>query len=160
MLKKVLKILESDARASAKEIATITGIPVTQVSKTIKQAEDDGVILKYKTVINWDKVEDKQVWALIEVKVTPVPDVGFDSVAERISVFPQVRSTYLASGNYDLLLVVGDKDEYEIGEFVSNKLSHIEGVQGTMTHFIMKRYKEDGVNLTDGEGVQRQQVIL
>ena len=160
MLKEVLKILESDARAPVKEIATMTGVPVTQVSKIIKQAEEDGIILKYKTVINWDKVEGEQVWALIEVKVTPAPDVGFDGVAERISFFPQVRSAYLASGNYDLLLVVVDKNEHEIGEFVSDKLSHIEGVQGTMTHFVMKRYKEDGVILAKGEGAQRQPVIL
>ena len=160
MLKEVLKILESDARAPAKEIATMTGASVAQVSKIVKQAEEDGIILKYKTVINWDKVEDEQVWALIEVKVTPEPDVGFDSVAERVAFFPQVRSAYLASGNYDLLLVVVDKNEHEIGEFVSDKLSHIGGVQGTMTHFVMKRYKEDGVILADGEGAQRQQVIL
>ena len=160
MLKKVLKILEDDARTPVKEIATMTGASSAEVAKIIKKAEDDRVILKYKTVINWDKLEDEQVWAIIEVKVAPEPDAGFDSVAERISLFPQVRSAYLASGNYDLLLVVVDKSEHEIGEFISEKLSHIEGVQGTMTHFVMKRYKEDGEILEGEEGVKRQPVIL
>ena len=160
MLKEVLKILENDARTSLKEIATMTSASSAEVAKLIRQAEENRIILKYKTVINWEKVENEQVWALIECKVTPEPDAGFDAVAERISQFPQVRSTYLASGDYDLLLVVVDKSEHEIGEFVSEKLSHIKGMQGTVTHFVMKRYKEDGEILEGGEEEKRQQVIL
>ena len=160
MLKEILKILENDARTTTRQISTMMGIPTEEVTKLIKQAEDDRTILKYKTVINWDRVEDEQVWALIEVKVTPEPDAGFDSVAERVSHFPQVRSTYLASGNYDLLLVVGGKTEREVADFVSQKLAHIEGVQGTVTHFVLKRYKEDGEILEGGEEVKRQPVIL
>ena len=160
MLKEILKILENDARTTTRQISTMMGIPTDEVTKLIKQAEDDRTILKYKTVINWDRVEDEQVWALIEVKVTPEPDAGFDSVAERVSHFPQVRSTYLASGNYDLLLVVGGKTEREVADFVSQKLAHIKGVQGTVTHFVLKRYKEDGEILEGGEEVKRQPVIL
>ena len=160
MLNEILKILEGDARVTAREISTMTSTPTAEVTKLIKQAEDERIILKYKTIINWDRVEDEQVWALIEVKVTPEPEVGFDSVAERISHFPQVRSTYLASGTYDLLLVVVGKSEHEIGEFVSQKLSHIERVQGTVTHFVLKRYKEDGEVLDGGEEIKRQQVVL
>ena len=160
MLKEVLKILENDARIRNKEIATMLGASSAEVSKIVKQAEEECIILKYKTVINWDKVEDEQVWALIECKVTPQPEAGFDSVAERIAFFPQVKSAYLASGDYDLLLVVVDKNEHEIGNFVSEKLSHVEGVQGTVTHFVMKRYKEDGVILEGEEAEKRQQVIL
>ena len=160
MLKDILKLLENDARITTKQIATMTGTPSAEVSRIIKQAEKDRIILKYKTVINWDRVEDEQVWALIEVKVTPEPEAGFDSIAERVSQFHQVRSVYLASGTYDLLLVVVGKSEHTIAEFVSENLAHIEGVQGTVTHFVLKRYKDDGEVLRGEEGVKRQQVIL
>jgi DNA-binding Lrp family transcriptional regulator len=156
----VLKILENDARTTIKDVATMTGVSGAEVGRLIKQAEDERIILKYKTVINWDRVEDEQVWALIECKVSPNPEAGFDAVAERIAQFPQVCSSYLASGNYDLLLVVVDKSEHDISDFVAEKLSHVAGMQATETHFVMKRYKEDGVVL-DGEPVEkRQQVIL
>ena len=160
MLKEILKILENDARTTTKQIATMTGIPGGEVNKLIKQAEESRTILKYKTIVNWDKVEDEQVWALIEVRVTPEPDAGFDSVAERVAHFPQVRSAYLASGTYDLLLVVVGKSEHEIADFVSEKLSHIECVQGTVTHFVLKRYKEDGEIMEGAEEIKRQSVIL
>jgi len=160
MLKEILKILENDARITAKQLSNMTNTPSPEITKIIKQAEEDRIILKYKTVINWDKVEDEQVWALIEVKVTPEPEAGFDSVAGRVAYFPQVRSAYLASGTYDLLLVVVGKNEHEIAEFVSEKLSHVECVQGTVTHFVLKRYKEDGEILEEGEEVKRQPVVL
>jgi DNA-binding Lrp family transcriptional regulator len=160
MLKDVLKILENDARTTPQRIATMTGTTVEKVLEVIKRAEKDRTILKYKTVVNWDKVVDEQVWALIEVKVTPEPKSGFDAIAERISQFTQVRSVYLASGTYDLLLVVVGKSEHVIADFVSQNLAHIEGVQGTVTHFVLKRYKEDGEILDGGGGVKRQPVIL
>jgi DNA-binding Lrp family transcriptional regulator len=161
MLKDVLKILENDARTSVDQIATMTGLPVAEVNKLIEQAERDRVILKYKTVVNWDKVEEEeQVWALIEVKVKPEPEAGFDSIAERIARYQQVRSLYLASGTYDLLLVVVGKSERQVADFVSQNLAHIEGVQGTVSHFVLKRYKEDGEVLDGGEGAKRQPVIL
>jgi len=160
MLKDVLRILEGDARTNARQIGTMTGTSTAEISKLIKQAEEDRVILKYKTLINWDKLEDQQVWALIEVKVVPEPETGFDYVAERIAQFPHVRSAYLASGTYDLLLVVLGKSEHEIADFVSHHLSHVEGVQGTETHFVLKRYKEDGEILNGGETAKRQPVVL
>ncbi|MHB8104832.1 MAG: Lrp/AsnC family transcriptional regulator [Dehalococcoidales bacterium] len=161
MLKDVLKILEKDARATDKQIATMVGVSAAEVTKAIKQAEKDKVILKYKTVVNWDKVEDnKQVWALIEVKVKPEPEAGFDSIAARIARFEQVRTLFLASGTNDLLLVVVGKTEHKVADFVSQNLAHIDGVQGTETHFILKRYKDDGEILDGGEGVKRQQVVL
>jgi DNA-binding Lrp family transcriptional regulator len=160
MLKDILKILEDDARITTRQIATMTGLPAAEVTKIIKQAEKDRIILKYKTMVNWDRVEDEQVWALIEVKVKPEPEAGFDSIAERIAQFQQVRSLYLASGTYDLLLVVVGKSEHKVAEFVSQNLAYIEGVQGTVTHFVLKRYKEDGEILDGGEGVKRQPVIL
>ncbi len=160
MIKEILKILEDDARSTTRQIATMTGTPSAEVNKLIKQAEKDRIILKYKTVINWDKVEDEQVWALIEVKVTPEKDVGFDSIAERIYRFPQARTVYLISGTYDLLVLVLGKTEHEVADFVSRKLAPIEGVQGTVTHFVLKRYKEDGETLEGEEEIKRQPVTL
>jgi len=160
MIKEVLKILENDARITAKQITAMTGLPGAEVSKLIKQAEKDRVILKYKTLINWDKVENEQVWALIEVKLTPEKDVGFDSIAERIYRFPQTRTVYLISGTYDLFVLAVGKTNHEIADFVSQKLSHIEGVQGTVTQFVLKRYKEDSETIEGKEEVKRQPVTL
>jgi len=160
MKKEILKILENDARTTSKQISTMTGTPSAEVTRLIKQAEKDRIILKYKTVINWEKVENEQVWALIEVKVTPQKDVGFDSIAERIYRFPQAHTVYLISGTYDLLVMVMGKTMHEVADFVSQKLAPIEGVQGTVTHFVLKRYKEDGEILEGKEEVKRQPVIL
>ena len=160
MIKEILKILENDARTTTKQISTMTGTSNAEAAKLIKQAEKDRTILKYKTIINWDKVGEEQVWALIEVKVTPERDVGFDSIAERIYRFPQARSVYLLSGTYDLLIMVMGKTMHEVSDFVSQKLAPIEGVQGTVSHFMLRRYKEDGEILDGKEEVKRQPVIL
>jgi len=98
MLKDILKILENDARTTTKQISTMTVESVGEINKLIKQAEKDKLILKYKTIVNWDRIEDDQVWAIIEVKVTPEPEAGFDTIAGRIAQYGQVRSLYLASG--------------------------------------------------------------
>ena len=160
MIKDILRILENDARTATKQISTMTGTPASEVAKLIKQAEKDQTILKYKAIINWDKVEDEHVSALIEVKLTPQKDVGFDAVAERIYRFPQTRSVYLISGTYDLYVLVAGKSTHEIANFVSQKLSHIEGVQGTVTQFVLKRYKEDGEIVEGKEEIKREPVIL
>ncbi len=160
MIKEILKILQNDARASAKQISAMTGIPAAEVNKLTRQAEKDRVILKYKALINWDKVENEHVWALIEVKLTPEKDVGFDAVAERIYRFPQTRTVYLVSGTYDLSVLVTGKSNQEIANFVSQKLSHIEGVQGTVTQCVLKRYKEDGESMEGKEEVKRQPGML
>ena len=160
MNKEILKILENDARATPEQISTMTGIPANEVTKQIKQAEKEHVILKYKAMINWDKVENEQVSALIEVRVSPQRDVGFGSIAERIYRFPQARTVYLLSGTYDLLVLVTGKTMHEVAEFVSQKLAPIEGVQGTVTHFMLKKYKEDGEVIEDKEASKRQAVIL
>ena len=160
MKKDILKILETDARTTSKQIAAMVGVPPAEVTKVIKQAEKDRSILKYKTIINWDQVEDEHVWALIEVKLTPEKDVGFDAIAERIYRFPQTQTVYLVSGSYDLSVLVTGKTNHEIADFVSQKLSHIEGVQGTVTQFVLKRYKEDGEIVEGKEEVRRQPVIL
>ena len=160
MIKEILKILENDARATPEQISTMTGMPSAEVAKLVKQAEKDRAILKYKTMINWGKVGEEQVWALIEVKVAPQREVGFDAIAERIYRFSQARTVYLLSGTYDLLVLAVGKTMHEVADFVSQKLAPIEGVQGTVTHFVLKRYKEDNEILEGKEEVKRQPVIL
>ena len=160
MLKEILKILEDDARTTPKQIATMTGSTEGEVKKIIKQAEEEQTILRYKTLVNWDRVGDEHVSALIEVKITPQRDVGFDSIAERIYRFPQARTVYLVSGTYDLAVIAMCKSMHEIADFVTQKLAPIEGVQGTMTHFLLKKYKEDGEILEGGEENKRQPVVL
>ena len=150
-MKEVLKILEQDARTPVEKISTMTGMPSSEVERTIKEAEESRIILKYKTIINWAKLEEEGVWALIEVKVIPQRDVGFDSIAERIYRFPEVRSVYLVSGAYDLAVMVVGKSMQEVASFVSGKLAPLDIVQGTITHFLLKRYKEDG-EILEGDG--------
>ena len=154
-MKKILEALEKDARLTPEQISAMTGTTVADVKKAIKKAEEDRVILKYKTVIDWAKSGEEQVWALVEVKVVPQRNVGFDAIAERVYRFPQARSVYLASGTYDLAVLVASKTMQEVAVFVSEKLATLEAVQGTVTHFILKKYKEDGEILEGGEGVKR-----
>ncbi len=159
-MNEILKILENDARATARQISTMTGTPVAEVARTIKRAEKERTILKYKTIINWDKIENEHVWALIEVNVSPQRDVGFDAIAERIYRFPQARTVYLVSGTYDLMVMVVGKTMHEVAEFVSHKLAPFDGVQGTVTHFVLRRCKEDGEILEGEERVKRQPLVL
>lgn len=143
-MKEIMEILESDARATPEGISTMTGIPLAEVKKAIGEAEKNQVIVKYKTMINWQKVGDERIWAVIEVRIQPQRNVGFDAIAERIYRFPEVRSAYLVSGTYDLAVFVVGKTMQEVASFVSQRLAPLEGVQGTTTHFLLKRYKEDG----------------
>lgn len=154
-MKQIFEALEKDARLTPEQISTMTGIPVAEVEKTIKKAERNRTILKYKTVVDWAKLGEEQVWALLEVKVIPQRDVGFDAIAERIYRFPEARSVYLASGTYDLAILVAGKTMQEVAVFVSEKLAPLETVQSTVTHFILKKYKEDGEIIEGGGGVKR-----
>ena len=160
MKREVLEVLEKDAKATLKQISAMTGLSVNQVRKTIDEAEGSRVIVKYKTVINWRKLEEARVQALIEVRIQPQKDVGFDAIAERIYRFPEARSVYLVSGAYDLAVFVVAKTEHDVAKFVSDKLASLESVQGTVTHFFLKPYKEDGVILEDHEKVRRQPLTL
>jgi len=159
-MKDILKILEKDARTTPQQISTITDRPVAEVEKIIKKAEEDRTIVKYKTIVNWQRLDEEQVWALIEVRVQPQREVGFDAVAERIYRFPQVRSAYLVSGTYDLAVLVMDKSMQEVAAFVASKLAPLEGVQGTTTHFLLKRFKEDGEILDGQEDTKRLPLTL
>jgi DNA-binding Lrp family transcriptional regulator len=143
-MKEILEILEQNARATPAQIATMVNKPVNEVEETIKEAEKDGIILKYKAIIDWSKLGNEDIQALIEVRVTPQRDVGFDAIAERIYQFPEVYSAYVVSGTYDLAIVVKGKNMQEISSFVTEKLAPLERVQSTVTHFLLKRYKENG----------------
>ena len=155
-MNEILKILEEDARKTPQQIATMTGITLSKVKETIKQAERDRTILRYKTMVNWDKLGGEQVTALVEVRLEPQRGVGFGAIAERIYRFPEARSVYLLSGTYDLAVFVTSKTMQEVASFVTQKLAPLEGVRGTVTHFLLKRYKEDG-EILDGE--ERQQRV-
>ena len=143
-MKEIFEILEQNARATPEQISTMVDKPVKQVEKIIRQAEKDGTIVKYKAIINWPKLGKEDVWALIEVRVAPQRGVGFDAIAERIYQFPEVYSAYLVSGTYDLAILVRGKNMQEISSFVAEKLAPLEQVQSTVTHFLLKRYKENG----------------
>lgn len=159
---KILEILEKDARSTPDEIAKMSGLSPKEVTVKIAAYEKDGVILKYKAVINKDKIDtDKRpVMALIEVKVAPEKDKGFDAVAQRIYQFPEVTSCYLMSGGYDLLVTVVGKDILTIAKFVAEKLSPMEHVRSTVTHFLLKKYKEDGDILESPEEDKRIPISL
>ena len=151
----ILEILEGNARISLEDLQKLTGKSKKDIERAIKNYEKKGVIVKYKTIINNQKTDSKGVVALIEVKVAPQKDVGFDLIAQRIYRFPEVKSCYLLSGTYDLLLEVCGEDINTVASFVSEKLAPLSSVRGTATHFMLKKYKEDGVILVKGEKNQR-----
>ena len=153
----ILEILSGDARVSPQEIAKLTGKPVTAVKQAISKYEKDGVIVKYKAVINHDlaKAADSQVRALIEVSIEPQKDVGFDHIAERIYSFPEVTSCYLISGAYDLLVIVEGATLQTVSNFIASKLAPLPNIRGTTTHFLLKKYKEDGHVFTKNNRAKR-----
>lgn len=155
-MKEIFEILEQNARATSEQIATMVDKPAKEVEKIIKQAEKDGTILRYKATINWSKLGKEDVWALIEVRVAPQRGVGFDAIAERIYQFPEVYSAYLVSGTYDLAILVRGKNMQEIASFVAEKLAPLEQVQSTVTHFILKRYKENGETFHPPKEINRR----
>lgn len=140
----ILELLEQDARTAPERIAQALGRTEDEVRDIIAQAESDRVILRYTTLIDWSRAGRSDVWAWVELKVQPEPDVGFDGVASRISRFPQTWSVYLTSGTYDIGVLVRGGTMHEISDFVSQKLAPLAPVQSTVTHFIMRRYKVNG----------------
>ncbi|UNK17434.1 Lrp/AsnC family transcriptional regulator [Paenibacillus sp. N3/727] len=142
---KVLDLLKEDARRSPALLSTLLGVEEEEVKVAIAELENDNVIVKYATIVNWGKVEEEKVTALIEVQITPERGRGFEGIAERIYLFPQVKSVYLMSGAYDLLVEVEGRNLREVANFVSEKLSPIDSVLSTKTNFILKKYKQDGI---------------
>lgn len=156
-MREILHMLEQDGRLTVEQLAERSGRPVDDVRRFIADAEANGMIRKYKAVIDWERVQgdDQLTTAFIEVKVTPQREVGFDTIAERIMRFPEVRSLYLLSGSYDLHVVVQGKDLREIANFVTSKLATLETVMSTTTHFVLKGYKIDGDIMTETEAPHR-----
>ncbi|OGW83339.1 MAG: AsnC family transcriptional regulator [Omnitrophica bacterium RIFCSPLOWO2_01_FULL_45_10] len=161
-MNEILEILEKDARTTPDEIAKMLNMTPKAVRSAVKKLEKDGVILKYKTIINKEMVKNEhdEVRALIEVKLTPEKNLGFEHIAERLYKFPEVTSCYLMSGTYDLLVVVEGKNIHTVSDFVAEKLAPMDHVRGTVTHFILKKYKEDGDILKRAERSKRLAISL
>lgn len=157
---KILKLIENNARISAEDIATVLGISKKEVESEIRAMEESGVIKGYKTIIDRDKLDENSVSATIELKVVPKAERGFEEVAERISLYPEVESVSLMSGGCDLSVVVTGKSFKDVANFVSRELATIDSVTATATQFIMKRYKYHGVCLTDEVDDGRDAVSL
>lgn len=153
-MREILELLERDARLSHDTIATMVGIPVAEVDAMIDGWEQSGVIRRHKAVVNWEAVEhrsDGEVMAFIDVSVAPARGVGFDDVATRISRFDEVRDCYLVSGGHDLRCTIVGRDIRAISDFVSQKLSTIDRVQSTATHFVLATHKRDGDTFAEPE---------
>lgn len=144
-MEKLLKLIENDATLSTAELALMLEREEGEIDREIKALEDDGVILARQTVIDWEKTGRELVDALIEVKVVPERNGGFDRVAEQLLEFPEVRSLYLMSGGFDLMLIIEGKTMREVAYFVARRLATLESVSATATHFVLKKYKEKGV---------------
>jgi len=157
-LHQILTILEPDARVPAAEIARMIGKNEGQVCAAIADLEERGVIRCYKTVVDWERVGVEKVLAIVDVKVSPARNVGFDDVAERIYRFPEVRSVYLVSGEYDLRVMIEGDNIKEVAFFVSDRLASLDRVLATATHFLLKRYKIDGVPFVDADTDSRLEV--
>lgn len=152
---KLLAILKEDARTSHSKAAVMLGVDEAKVKAAVAEMEKAGVIVKYTTVINEDRLGVDKVEALIEVKVTPQHTKGFDSIAEDVYQFEEVKSVYLMSGAYDLAVFIEGRTLKEVASFVSEKLSVMDKVQSTATHFILKRYKADGIIFEKDSSNQR-----
>ncbi|MDT0121828.1 Lrp/AsnC family transcriptional regulator [Paenibacillus sp. RRE4] len=146
---KVLDLLKEDARRTPALLSTLLGESEDKIKTAVAQLEQEHVIVKYATVVNWSKIDDEKVTALIEVQITPERGRGFEGIAERIYLYPQVKSVYLMSGAYDLLVEVEGGNLREVANFVSEKLSPIDSVLSTKTNFILKKYKQDGIIFED-----------
>ena len=152
---RILEVLTDDARTSAKQIAVMLGRTEAEIAAAIAEMEERRIILKYPALVNWDKVDSGEVEALIEVRVTPQRGHGFDAIAEQIYRFEEVHNVYLMSGGYDLLVMLKAPSLKKLALFVAEKLSTIDGVLSTATHFVLKKYKNEGV-ITDEKQVDRR----
>lgn len=151
----ILEILFEDARTPIPQIAVMTGHSEEEIEAVIRSLEAQKIILKYPAMINWDKVENEMVEALIEVRVTPQRDAGFDAIAEQIYRFEEVSSVYLMSGAYDLMVMLKASSVKKLALFVAEKLSTLDNVISTATHFVLKKYKIEGVICEGRKGDDR-----
>lgn len=159
MKNRILELLEETSKYTPSDIAVMLGIPEEEVRLAIEELEKDQVICGYKTLINWDKVDTKElVTALIEVKVTPQRGEGFDKIAQRIYRFKEVQAVYLMSGGFDLTVIVEGKTMKEVALFVGQKLAPLESVLSTGTHFVLKKYKDHGVIFEETKRDERMKI--
>jgi DNA-binding Lrp family transcriptional regulator len=149
---RILKLLEQDARLSPTRIAEILDLSESEVREKIQNYENDNVILSYKTIIDWDKTERDNVTALVEVRCSPQTGMGFDELASRICNYPQVESLYLMSGSFDLTLIVNGRNLLDVSRFISENLAPMENIISTATHFVLKKYKDAGVDYNPEDG--------
>ena len=149
MKEKLLALLDEDARYTAAELATMLGVSEQEVRAQISDLERDGIIRGYKTLIDWASVDDVHVTAIIELKIVPQADAGFEEVAQRISPFEHVESVSLVSGGYDLCVTVTGQSFQKVAMFVAKRLATMDEVTSTATHFVLRRYKEMGVTMCD-----------
>ena len=158
MREELLAIIEKNSRIDLKELAVILGVEEIDVVNELQALEEEGVICGYHTLINWEKTSLDKVTALIEVRVTPQRGQGFDNVAERIYRYPEVRSVYLISGGFDLMVILEGKTLREVSSFVSDKLAPLEQVLSTATHFILKKYKDHGTIFSQKSEDEREMI--
>ncbi|MDD2373848.1 MAG: hypothetical protein PWP10_3359 [Clostridiales bacterium] len=156
----ILHLLEQNARLSVEEISVMTGQPEEEVRATIQELEDMNIILGYGALVNWEKTTSAPVTALIEVNVTPQRDRGFDEIARRIYRYPEVKSCYLMSGGYDLMVILEDTSLKDVAMFVSEKIAPLESVISTRTHFVLRKYKMNGTEFIKQDEDDREAIIL
>ncbi len=158
MREQILSVIEKNSRIDTNELAIRLGTTEAAIVEEMAAMEKEGVICGYHTMINWEKTSEEKVTALIEVRVTPQRGQGFDNIAERIYKYPEVKSVYLISGGYDLLVTLEGKTLKEVSSFVSDKLSTLETVLSTATHFILKKYKDHGTIMTNKTEDERMMI--
>ena len=156
---KLLKLLEKNARSTLEELSTLLGEDRASVAREMDEMETSGVIRAYKAIVDWEKVDRSAVSALIELRVSPKAGLGFEEVAKKVMLFPEVESVYLMSGGYDLSVIVRGKTFQEVAMFVAKQLSTIDSVLSTATHFVLRRYKESDVILVDGDKDDREMLV-
>ncbi len=158
MREELLKVIEKNSRIDLKELAVLLGVEEAEVVNELAALEAEGIICGYHTLINWEKTSEEKVTALIEVRVTPQRGQGFDNIAERIYNYPEVRSVYLISGGYDLMVILEGKSLRDVSAFVSDKLSTLDSVLSTATHFILKKYKDHGSVISSKKQDEREMI--
>lgn len=159
MKEKILRNIAKNGKLSSEDLAAMLDSTPEEIEKEIKQMEEEGVICGYPTLINWDKTDCERVTALIEVKVIPERERGFDKIAERIYQFEEVESVYLMSGGFDLTVIIDGRSMKEVARFVTTKLSPMKSIQSTATYFVLKKYKEHGLPMVEGKSGDERQLI-
>ena len=158
-MKKLLQLLEEDCTLTPEQLSAMTGESLEEVRAQIRKFEEDKIILGYQAIVDWDQTDRENVTALIEVNIVPQRNEGFDRIAERIYQYDEVESVYLMSGSYDLTVIISGRTLKEVAQFVGERLAPLEGVTGTATHFILKKYKEKHLIFKKREEQERELIF-